>query len=210
MPDVLFIENATVDRLDDMRTTKKQRIVDMRPDLGFIPINPLADNYPGSATALNKGVDYSPNFDDAQHAYRLDPALVMYEIATQTYKGNKDLATEWRMKPRLGGADESSMEVEPVYDFNNDHFLNTISEASHGLRCVNAQTRAAVHEQNMVIGAGGRGREFGFERDTNPKKFPELNDGLPFSVEPHPATYELDRFNENVLGPVATFPSSTF
>jgi len=195
--DTLWIPDMIIEDMSTLQNTKRSKHIEIRPTLGNIPKDYLADVFPAHVGGINKGLDFNDWKLADDKVYRLDEAKIRYEEAVQTFAGSKYLALEARVVPEFKDPPQISTQM---WTFNNDHYINTRAEAPKGLHGIYEPIRDAFKTQDRdVTGSTGYGRRYGDERAENPKKFPELALGVSMDVEPHVPTYSLDRFNDEVV-----------
>jgi hypothetical protein len=204
MPGLSIIE-ASVQRTAALHGSTKQRKINLRPALSYIPKYADADYNVDSASSVNTALLTNFNIDMSNPHGKIDEWGYRKEFITMNIRGNKLVPAD----TYRGLLDFSEHDVRP-YVINNEHYLNTLAEARHGLHTVDEFTKKRTREQTVTEGAWGEGRDSGLERSLNPKVYPRLQMGVPFSTQPDVPTIHANRINDVVLAPLPYFPSTGF
>lgn len=177
-------------------------------DMGVVPMHEREDLFASNASGINKGTreDYHPLFLKDEDIQKYDEATIRYQQAAGVYMGGR-LIREMDLPPFKWARSPATV----YHRIAEDHFLNVAAEAPYGLNSVDPMVRAAFNHQKVLsTGASNRMRASGFERDVNPKIYPRLPTGLPFSVEPQRRTVDADRINSKMVEPISVFPPIGF
>lgn len=183
-----------------------QRIL-MQQSLGTIPVYERADLLPSTASALNKAMDSTPSYTflKEEEVYKVDEATLRYNIAASNYNGGRNIVQN-DLPFRTAMAKQKSH-----HRIVEDQYLDVIAEPTRGLYTVNPVTRSAFNNQKTrTTGASNTMRAFGVERYVNPKIFPRLPTGIPFSVDPQRPVDDAVRINNNMVQPISSFPIAGF
>jgi hypothetical protein len=180
----------------------------VRHNTGSLPMYEKADLFPADAAALNKATqyDYKPTFLQGDDIYHFDEAQIRYQQAAGAFCGARNIVSQ-DIRPFT-----TRIRKNPeYYKFQDQHIVTVKSQAGHGFHAIDPYVRSTIQKQKVITtGAGNRMRADGFERDDNPKIFPQLPMGLPTSVEPMRPTSDQIRLNQTLVDPIATFPSMGF
>ena len=180
----------------------------MKQDLGTIPVYERADLFPADATALNKALDYNLVYktQENEDILKLDEATIRYQIASGAYSGARIIR-----ELDIPHFHFRKTKIESLHRIPEDHYLNINAEPPRGLHTLNPMVKSTFNQQKVkTTGASNSVRSRGFERDDNPKIYPRLPTGLPFTTETQRPTSSAFRVNATLVDPIATFPSLGF
>ena len=198
----IYDSDATTARYDVVKR------VAMKHDTGKLPMYEKSDLIPADANALNKATqyDYKPVFVEGDDIYHFDEAQIRYQQAAGAFCGARNIVHQ-DLRPF-----HTRIRKHPeYYKFLDQHVVTVKSQAGHGFHAMDPNVRSTIERQKVITtGAGNRMRADGFERDDNPKIFPQLPVGLPTSVEPMRPTSDQIRLNQTLVDPIASFPSIGF
>ena len=187
-------------------TPNQQKDIDIRTDLGLLPRYEYEDYYPSSATGVNKGLDFNVMYDNIanEETARIEESLFRKEYYSMGIRGNKVLPGKALdiSYDHVGGREE-----ETRFTIPHMHYINEEASARHGLHGVVGEARTTLARQQLITQGGNKsGRHVAFEKEVNPKIYPELATGLPLSVEPNRPTLDVENINKQLMNPVAVFP----
>jgi len=176
-------------------------------DMGTLPMYEQSDLFASSASAFNKAMDYTyePSFL-SEDMHKMDEATIRYQLASGAFSGGRHVRQADLPPFKLKYQNKVT-----IYRIPENHLLNVRAEAPRGLHAINPLVRDTVDKQKVkTTGAANSVRRSGWERYGNPKIYPELPVGLPMSTEPQRAVSDSLRINNNLVDPIATFPSLGF
>lgn len=190
--------------LPTFRETKRIRNFEIRPSLRDVnPLSTIADLVI-SGTAMNEAVKVQYELLDPT-TQQLDEAKYKYEEVCNVRGARIIDDTGFHISWAPG--DGQKVIPEPQL-FNEEHYLYTASEAPFGYRAVSRTVKRTYEEDRGLAGGQYRTREFGLERDENPRLQPELKKGADFNeIEPNIAgNPNGDHINDHVMEVVPHFP----
>lgn len=192
------------------KRTKLNHFNELKVSLTRPPAQELLDLNGRSATAVNQ---YDYQFNDFQVPSHPPIDEAKYQFVEMTI--NKRGAYEYHpelIERMLGWIHFVDMPSEDTYELNNEHYLNVFAEANRGLKTIQTACRSVNrHAQMPGAGANTNGRQYAMERDTNPKKFPELFQGLPFDeVDAQEEVENVERVNDIAVESIPLFPANIF
>lgn len=202
--------DASYDLQDAANRIKKQKTMALNTPNPSIPLHERYDQFPSTASSINKGLDFKIQL---KHPHERIPAIdeptLRHQIAVNNYFGGKLLRdSHYNYKYKTT---KICIPGKRHFKIDNDHILNILSEAKHGLRSVDHTTKQVLMKSNQnVVGHILEQQRHGYERMKNPVQFPKLPFGAPQSTEPSPPNMDVFRFNKNVVDQVTTFPMNAF
>lgn len=190
---------------------KRQKTAQLNDVFNPIPLHERSDQFPSTASAINKGLDYVPNMNGVGSRPRASEKEIMYQSAAGNYRGSRKIRSDaytykHTMKSVIGLAARR-------YLIDEDHYLNTQNEARFGLHGVNQSSRNLYKGQDAeTVGASNHTRYAGMERHKLDEFYPRLPESIPESmVEVNVPNRDVFRFNEKSVEEVPqVFPAASF
>lgn len=190
---------------------KRQKTAQLNSTFNTIPLHERHDQLPSTASAINKGKDFTPNMHAVGSNPRVSEKEIKYQFAAGNYRGARKIRSDALVyKHSLRSPIALAARR---YLIDEDHYLNVKNEARFGLHGVNISSRNMFSRQDAnTTGAQNHTRYAGSERYALPEFYPRLPESIPESmVEVNVPNRDTFRFNEKTLEEVPqTFPGSGF
>jgi len=196
---------------EEFGRNKRQKTVRLHNKFKPIPLHERSDQFPSTASAVNKGVDFIPSFKKVGGVPRVDETELKYQSAAGNFRGAR------RIRPD-GYTYKHSMRTPfklaaKRYLIDEDHYLNTKNESRFGLHGINKSSRDMYKQQDAnTAGASNHTRYAGLERHKLAEFYPRLPESVPESmVEVNVPNRDTFRFNEKTVEDVPqVFPDFGF
>lgn len=190
---------------------KRQKTARLHDTFSTIPLHERSDQFPSTASAINKGLDFVPGMSNVSKIMKSGEKEIMYQSAAGNFRGARKIRSDGYVykhnlkSPIALGARR--------YWVDEDHYLNVQNEARHGLHGISQSSRAMYKGQDPnTAGASNHTRYAGMERHKLPEFYPRLPESVPESmVEVNVANRDTFRFNEKTVEDVPqVFPQFGF
>lgn len=197
--------------VEDFGRNKRQRTVKLSDTFRPIPLHERADQFPSTASAINKGMDYVPMMRSVGSQPQVSESEIKYQTAAGNYRGARKIRSDaYTYRPSMKGMIELGAKR---YLVDEDHFLNTKNEAPFGLHGINKESRNMFKNQDPnTAGASNHTRYGGLERHKLREFYPRLPESVPESeVEVNVPNRDVFRFNDKTVEDVPqVFPGFGF
>ena len=196
---------------EEFGRNKRQKTVRLNDTFTPIPLHERHDQFPSSASGINKGLDYIPKARGVGSLPRVSEKELRYQSAAGMFRGARIIRSDayvYRPSMKSGIALGAKR-----YLVDEDHYLNTKNEARFGLHSVNQSSRGMFRGQDPnTVGASNHTRYAGMERHRLSEFYPRLPESVPESmVEVNVPNRDTFRFNEKTVEDVPqVFPSAGF
>lgn len=168
---------------------------------GPLPLYELQDLMPASATSVNKGNEWVSSSRFSGSRQRVCHSTVEAQNRVASINGLKIDNTK-AMKTKLVGGEEVDLQRA-----NEQHVLNVMAEARHGLHKTDRSVRAAMASDKNRTGDSLNARSSGREHRQNTSTITGPPRGVPVSVQPNIPTADFERINEKLVAPIPSFIS---
>jgi len=199
------------DAPEDFGRNKRQRLVKLSDTFRPIPLHERSDQFPSTASAINKGIDYVPMMRGVGGMPNVDEKEIKYQSAAANYRGSRKIRSDaYTYKASMKTITELGAKR---YLVDEDHFLNTKNEAPFGLHGINRDSRKMYASQDPnTAGASNHTRYGGLERHKLREFYPRLPESVPESmVEVNVPNRDTFRFNDKTVEDVPqVFPGFGF
>lgn len=199
------------DAPEDFGRNKRQRTVKLNDTFRPIPLHERADQFPSSASAINKGSDYAPMMRNVGSMPSVNEAEIKYQVAAGNYRGARKIRSDaYTYRSSMKSITDLGAKR---YLVDEDHFLNTKNEAPFGLHGINNESRKMFASQDPnTAGASNHTRYAGLERHKLREFYPRLPESVPESmVEVNVPNRDTFRFNDKTVEDVPqVFPGFGF
>lgn len=190
---------------------KRQKTSALDTHVASIPLHERHDQFPSTASAINKGLHFKPKLELASELIQtISDKDLRYQMAASNYRGAKILRdSEYNYSYSKVKHTRVGMNR---YLLDNDHLLNVLAEARHGYRSINSTTRNVMATaRETIVGEQLRHQKYALEKERNRSKMPELPMGASFrTTEPNLPNVDTFRFNDMAIDQVPTFPQAVF
>lgn len=199
------------DAPEEFGRNKRQKMVRLNDTFNPIPLHERHDQFPSTASAINKGLDYIPRTKGVGTLPRVDEKELRYQSAAGMFRGARIIRSDgYTYRPSM----KSGIALGAKrYLVDEDHYLNTKNESRFGLHGINQSSRAMYKGQDAnTVGASNHTRYAGMERHKLSEFYPRLPESVPESmVEVNVPNRDTFRFNEKTVEDVPqVFPSAGF
>lgn len=196
---------------EEFGRNKRQRTVRLNSTFNAIPLHERSDQFPSTASAINKGLDFVPNMQNVSKVNSLMESEIKFQSAAGKFRGARKIRSDAYMyKHNKKGPLEMAGRR---YLIDEDHYLNIRNEARHGLHGINQSARSMYKGQDPnTYGASNHTRYAGMERHKLGEFYPRLPESIPEGmVEVNVPNRDVFRFNEKTVEEVPqTFPQFGF
>lgn len=190
---------------------KRQKTARFNDTFSTIPLHERSDQFPSTASAINKGLDFVPNMSNVSKIKKGSEKEIMYQSAAGNFRGARRIRSDgYVYKHNLRNM--ASL-ASKRYWVDEDHYLNTKNEAPHGLHGVTQSSRAMYKGQDpSTTGSSNHTRYAGMERHKLSEFYPRLPESVPESmVEVNVPNRDTFRFNDKTVEDVPqVFPQFGF
>lgn len=196
---------------EEFGRNKRQKIVRLNDTFKSIPLHERSDQFPSTASAINKGLDFIPRMDNVSKIQKTRESEILYQSAAGNFRGARKIRSDaYVYKHNMKGPTERGARR---YLVDEDHYLNVRNESRHGLHGISQSSRAMYKGQDPnTYGSSNHTRYAGMERHKLREFNPRLPESIPESmVEVNVANRDTFRFNEKTVEDVPqVFPQFGF
>jgi len=196
---------------EEFGRNKRQKTIRLNDTFDPIPLHERSDQFPATASAINKGLDYVPLMRGVGSDPKVNEKELRYQHAAGNFRGARIIRPDnYSYKVSM----KSSFELGAKrYLIDEDHYLNAANESRYGLHGINQSSRQLYKKQDPnTVGSTNHTRYAGFERHRVPEFYPRLPESVPESmVEVNVPNRDTFRFNEKTVEDYPqVFPSGGF